>query len=506
MYGRNLAEATMSLEEDLQSLQIPPAFADYQRRLIVYSYAKTMEEESAALHQALQQFGALERSMNFPVGGKKVEVFYLADETHSVSEVIDELRRRFGNKLEFEPDGRMGLAALNVNDPFAPQQWALENIEAQAAWDRVALQPAPQQVTVAIVDSGIMRLHEDLDAALIQEFSIIPTAAGALPDDTGHGTMLAGVIGAISNNARGVAGEGRNVRIIALKITDERTPPTALAAGLGVLAAHLMGASVINCAWHVLATTPLLGVMISFVTQQGLRLVVIAAGNYGSDNTSIPTLPASWALPGTIAVMASDRNDYKCWFSNYGATVDLAAPGQRILSTGIYYLNLNARYPEFSGTSPASAHVSAAAALLLSMGQWTPAEIRTHLNESADRLSVLWGTCISEGRLNLRRAVCGPFQILAPVGVLSIPRASSFNVRWTSEYPSTIMTQAEISVIDDGTNIALGPAILVPATSLVQSVPIPNAPGTSAFIRVRGVRASGVPTNLYTDSDVFQIT
>jgi thermitase len=495
----------MSLEEDLQSLQIPPEFADYQRRLIVYSDAKTMEDESAALHQSLQRFGALEQSMKFPVGGKKVEVFYLADEAYSVSEVIAEMRKLFGDKLEFEPDGRMGLAALNVDDPFAPQQWALEKIEAQAAWDRVAQEPAPQQVTVAIVDSGIMRVHEDLDAALIQEFSIISTAAGAFPDDTGHGTMLAGVIGAISNNTRGVAGEGRNVRIVALKITNERTPPTALAAGLGVLAAILIGASVINCAWHVLATTPLLRLMIRFATLQG-RLVVIAAGNYGSDNTSIPTLPASWALPGTIAVMASDRNDYKCWFSNYGATVDLAAPGQRIHSTGIYYLNLNARYPEFSGTSAASAHVSAAAALLLSIGQWTPAEIRTHLNESADRLSVLWGTSISEGRLNLRRAVCGPFQILAPVGVLSIPGASSFNVRWTSEYPSTIMTQAEISVIDDGTKMALGPAILVPATSLVQSVPIPNVPGTSAFIQVRGVRASGVPTNLYTDSDVFQIT
>ena len=57
---------------------------------------------------------------------------------------------------------------------------------------------------------------------------------------------------------------------------------------------------------------------------------------------------------------------------------------------------------------------------------------------------------------------------------------------------ATIMTQAEISVIDDGTQIAFGPAILVSATSFVQSVPIPNAPGTSAFIRVRGVRASGV--------------
>src|SRR5205085_3483188 len=174
---------------------------------------------------------------------------------------------------------------------------------------------------------------------------------------------------------------------------------------LGVLAAVLLGAGVINCAWHVLATTPLLRLMIEFATQQGC-VVVIAAGNYGSNNTLIPTLPASWAIPGTIAVMASDRDDFKCWFSNYGDRVDLAAPGQSILSTGIYYVK--ARYPESSGTSAASAHVSAAAALLLSIDQGTPQQIQTHLTESAERPSVLWGTCRSEGRLNLRRAVCGP--------------------------------------------------------------------------------------------------
>jgi subtilisin family serine protease len=268
-----------------------------------------------------------------------------------------------------------------------------------------------------------------------------------------------------------------------------------------------LGAGVINCAWHVLATTPLLRLMIEFATQRE-RVVVIAAGNYGSNNTSIPTLPASWAnaIPGTIAVMASDRNDFKCWFSNYGDRVDLAAPGQSILSTGIYYVD--ARYPESTGTSAASAHVSAAAALLLSIDQWTPQEIRTHLNESADRPQVLWGTCISEGRLNLRRAICGPFQIVTPTGGLVLPGGVPFNIQWTLEYPSTIMELAEISVRRGGAQ--LGPPVLVSATSGVppaaQPVMIPASPGPAAFIRVRGVRASNVPTNLYTDSDVFTIT
>jgi thermitase len=495
----------MSLEEDLQSLQIPPEFADYRRRLICYSDAKTMEDESASLRQALREFGVLERPMRFSFGGTTVEVWYLANEAYTVAEVIAAMRQRFENKIRFEADGRMGLLQLAVNDPLYPQQWALQKIEAAAAWNCVAQAPAPQQVTVAIVDSGVMGNHEDLQATPKQGFPIIATANGPLADNTGHGTMLAGIIGAVSNNMLGIAGEGRNVRILSIKFTDERTPPSALAAGLGVLAAVLLGAGVINCAWHVLATTPLLRLMIEFATQQGC-VVVIAAGNYGSDNTSIPTLPASWAnaIPGTIAVMASDRDDFKCWFSNYGDRVDLAAPGQSILSTGIYYVN--ARYPESSGTSAASAHVSAAAALLLSIDQWTPQQIRTHLNESADRPPVLWGTCISEGRLNLRRAVCGPFQIVAPAGGLPLQGGTPFNVQWTLEYNSTIVQTAEISFRNAGNRaVILGGAVFGPFAAnagqpgQLVNVPI-QPPGIRTVIRIRSLEK-----NLYTDSDVFEI-
>jgi hypothetical protein len=487
----------MSLEEDLQRLQIPPEFADYQRRLIVHSDPKTMEEQSAALHEALRQFGALEQSMKFSFGEISVEVFYLADEAHSVAEVIAAMRERFGDKLEFEADGRMGFTQLAVNDPLYPQQWGLQKIEAAAAWDRVAEMPAPQQVTVAIVDSGIMRGHEDFRPAAIRGFSIISTASGPFADDTGHGTMLAGIIGAVSNNARGVAGEGRNVNILALKITDERTPPTALAAALGILAAILFGARIINAAWHVLETTQLLRLMIGFATQQG-RLVVIAAGNYGSNNTSIPTLPASWLIPGTIKVMASDRNDYKCWFSNYGDRVDLAAPGQSVLSTGIYYVN--PRYHESTGTSAASAHVSAAAALLLSIDQWAPEQIRTHLNESADQPPVLWRTCLSQGRLNLRRAVCGPLAIVAPVAGQQLQRGTLFNVEWRLEYVSSIVQNVQISFINKATGNIFGGPFPGAAADLELQVAVPNQATLQSFVRVEFVEK-----NLYADSAAFEI-
>ena len=138
------------------------------------------------------------------------------------------LRQEFqdaAKDLIFEPDVRMGLTALQGNDPLGAQQWALEKIEAQAAWNRIAQMPLPAQpINVAIIDSGIKADHEDLEVATnpppvvtppIQGIRFIPPIGGPAADDTGHGTMLAGIIGALRNNATGVAGEGRFINILA---------------------------------------------------------------------------------------------------------------------------------------------------------------------------------------------------------------------------------------------------------------------------------------------------
>src|SRR5205814_9913474 len=104
-------------------------------------------------------------------------------------------------------------------------------------------------------------------------------------------------------------------------------------------------------------------------------LVVAAAGNQGSDNTQIPLIPADYALSNMISVMATDRSDGKPGFSNYGNNVDIAAPGVNILSTGLYFRT--PAYREYTGTSPAAAQVSAAAAMLLAIDStWSPSQIR----------------------------------------------------------------------------------------------------------------------------------
>ena len=131
-------------------------------------------------------------------------------------------------------------------------------------------------------------------------------------------------------------------------------------------------------------------------------LVVAAAGNSGSDNTQIPILPASYRgsvrgkppLDNLIAVMATDYSDNKCEFSNYGANVDLAAPGKDVFSTSIYFVSpplpppngvYSPAYRLYSGTSAAAAHVSAAAGLLLAIDDWTRSKSVTSSSPRAIR-------------------------------------------------------------------------------------------------------------------------
>src|SRR5262249_7592003 len=155
-----------------------------------------------------------------------------------------------------------------------------------------------------------------LDSAHIDGFRVIPPPPdNNFADDDGHGTMLAGTIAAIAGNARGIAGEARNVDILAVKITDARTPPSALQAALAILFALSKGARVINASWHLLDDSGgLLRLAILVAGRLGC-VFVTGAGNYGSNNSEYPTLPASFGFDTMVVAMASDRHDDKCSFS-----------------------------------------------------------------------------------------------------------------------------------------------------------------------------------------------
>ena len=266
---------------------------------------------------------------------------------------------------------------------------------------------------VAIVDSGIMADHPDLKNHLWtmkvdgRDVHGARFMGGAqdydLTDQDGHGTMLAGSILATANAVRGL-------EVMAVKFFDVITQPVAANAAQAIRFAADNGANIINLSFDLGIGSDVLQQAIKSACAGG-ALVVIAAGNTGSNNDQYPIVPARYAEvcpPGSvIVVMATNEYDEKPTLSNFGSeTVDLAAPGVNIETTRTFRSTggLVDKYGLYTGTSAATAQVTGAAALLKSQNpKWEPIDLKTCLMETVDKLPGL--KCVSGGRLNLGRAL-----------------------------------------------------------------------------------------------------
>ena len=402
-----------------------------------------------------------------------------------------------------------GSASSNpiVNDPLYRHQWGLGRIGAEPAWLRARklVNPNAPGILVAVIDTGIQTGHPDLvphlwdDGAGNKGFNIIDGSLDVYDGD-GHGTQLSGMIGAVSGDGVGIAAAEWPLRVMAIKFIDVRNPPTLLSAVVGILLATVTDAKIINVAWGLGVSSSVVRNAIDFAgTWKGGALVVAAAGNDGLDNDRLPTFPASYlGLSNLVSVMASDRDDDKAWFSNYGlTTVHLGAPGVRILTTDTYF-GLP-RWREFSGTSAACALVTYAAALIKTLNPgWSPMEIRDHLIASVQPSR--WLKCISGGRLSLERAVLGPFAITAPAEGAVWGIGTAQTVTWTSSYvtgkPTTSVT---LEISKNG-----GPyGVMAPGKLNNGSCPVmaPNAAVPAARLRIRSDQAP----SFFAESPMFKV-
>ena len=234
---------------------------------------------------------------------------------------------------------------------YSQYQWNLPTIETEKGWN---LSKGSDDVIVAVLDTGVQRDHPDLQGRLVEGINILDESAYP-EDDVGHGTHVAGIIAAAVNNGEGVAGMSWYNKIMPVKVLDENGAGSTYSVAEGIIWATDHGAKVINMSLGNYAQADFLHDAVRYAYD---RDVVIVAAS-GNDNTDRPGYPA--AYPEVFAVAATDYNGNRASFSNYGDYIDVAAPGASIAST-----YPGGQYAALSGTSMASPHVSALAALIRS--------------------------------------------------------------------------------------------------------------------------------------------
>ncbi|MHA6483748.1 S8 family peptidase [Paenibacillus sp. strain BS8-2] len=255
---------------------------------------------------------------------------------------------------------------------YSQYQWNLPSIGAEHGW---AVSKGDEGVIIAVLDTGVQSNHPDLSDKLISGTNIIDSSASP-NDDVGHGTHVAGIIGASVNNGEGVAGVSWYNKIMPVKVLDSSGAGSTYSVAQGIIWAVDHGAKVINMSLGNYAQADFLHDAIKYAYERDV--VLIAAS--GNDNTDRPGYPA--AYPEVFAVAATTNNKEKASFSNYGDYIDVAAPGDSIAST-----YPGSQYAALSGTSMASPHVAALAGLIRSVNpDLTNEEVMEIMRSSAQDL------------------------------------------------------------------------------------------------------------------------
>lgn len=287
--------------------------------------------------------------------------------------------------VEYAEPNFLASVAGDPSDPFYSYQWDLERVSASDAW---TITKGSSGIKVAVLDTGIQDDHPDLLGKVIaaKNFSNSPSTA----DSLGHGTHVAGIVGAVTDNDEGVASIGYATSLMNVKVLNDSGFGTYSALADGIVWAAKNDAQVINMSLGGAASSKTLERAVKWADRRGVILVA-AAGNGGSD---VPYFPA--ALEAVIAVASTDYGDELSPYSNRGGWVAVAAPGGPIWSA-----TNDSGYGYKAGTSMAAPHVSGLVALVLSRFPDVQTAIQCVLTTADDvGLSMIAG-----GRINALRAV-----------------------------------------------------------------------------------------------------
>lgn len=328
------------------------------------------------------------------------------------------------------------------NDSLVSQQWALQKIKAFDAWD---ITTGSDTVLLAVIDTGIEYFHPDLRNKIFMNsgeigndtngndkrfngidddengfvddymgwdftdrvgFPFDSTGGDYLnwdndpSDDQGHGTFIAGIAAAETNNFTGIAGTAPNIKILNLRAFDPGGYGEEDDVAAAILYAVQMKAKVINMSFGDNSFSLVLRNVIRYAYSQNVVLVA-SAGNSGSN---LPHYPSGYSE--VICVGNSTVDDAVAPSSNWGSTIDLVAPGTNVITT-----SRNSGYSSINGTSASAPFVSATAALILSRQNFSNEEVKQILKSTSDDIGETgWDLRSGAGRLNVERAL----RVLAP--------------------------------------------------------------------------------------------
>jgi len=391
--------------------------------------------------------------------------------------------------VEFAEPDYIVHACAAPNDPYYTNGilWYFNNtgqdggtpgadIGAAKAWDVLN---SASNIVVAVLDTGIRYTHEDLAENMWQSskdgalgFNAF-TGKDDIDDDNGHGTLVAGVIGAVGNNGVGIVGVAWRVQLMACKCLDSSANGSDSTVIDCLEFATANGAQVINASFSSSGSSLAVSNALEDARAAGV-IVVAACGNGNSlfphlNVDTSPRYPACYPMDNIISVLYTTRTDDLGPLSYYGPTnVDLGAPGDQVTST---YTNSDSSYLVstsvfgISGTSLAAPMVTGTCALMLAK---YPSEnyqqIIARILKATDPIPALAGKCVTGGRLNLWKALSPSINLVSVPGTNDVPfqlhlstgpnrtcviQSSTDLVNWTSIFTNTTDTNGVFDFTND---------------------------------------------------------
>lgn len=395
------------------------------------------------------------------------------------------------NKLPFveyaHPNYRLHLDQVPPDDEYFLEQWGLNNTgqaslygaflpgtpDADTDWLEASPLATGEGVVVAVLDTGIDYRHSDISPNLwineaeMNGVSGVDDDGNGYVDDVrgwdfvnedpypldghGHGTMVAGIIAAATGNTKGVAGVMPNGRVMALKVIGDGGEGTLADAIEAIEYAVDKGVRISNSSWGYSVILPeesadhnaLFDAMQA--AQANEHLFVTAAGNDGIDTDGAPHYPSSFELDNIIAVNATDNTDTLAWFSSYGASsVDIAAPGDGVISVTKLFAGFLEDYAWESGTSLAAPHVAGVAGLILELQPgFGYQQIKDRILSTARVVPGLAGKSVTGGILNAYDAMNGLSIQVVGIDVLPGDTANAVYPNQSGKLPVAVLGSAE---------------------------------------------------------------